>query len=231
LRQPDTGTLRYLDQRYVIAVGDVHGCDQALAALLEVLLPLKQRVVFLGDYVDRGPDSIRVVELLIAAKAARPDWVFLLGNHEIMLRENLELRIPPIGENTAYDQYAAIGGVPTEHQAFFDSLRLYYESERFTFVHAGPDPETDPHIPIGERAAEELCWSYRVHPEWRGKTIVRGHVVVREPKQHANHVDLDTGCYQGGWLTAGVLDDKAGALVGAVQISFDGRRVQNWRAV
>jgi hypothetical protein len=53
--------------------------------------------------------------------------------------------------------------------------------------------------------------------------IVRGHVVVNEPRQHVNHIDLDTGCYQGGWLTAGILDDTTGCLVAVMQTRQDGR--------
>jgi serine/threonine protein phosphatase 1 len=210
----------------IVAVGDIHGCDKALAALLKIFLPLPNRVVFLGDYVDKGPDSVRVVDLLIAAKAQRPEWVFLVGNHELMFRENLELGIPSIGENTAYEQYESIGGMPPDHRAFFGSLQLCYESESFSFVHAGPDPDIDPSIPLGRRTAEELCWSYRVHPDWSGKAIVRGHVVVKDPRQHAKLIELDTGCYQGGWLTAGILDDKNGQLVGAVQASTDGLKLR-----
>lgn len=208
----------------ILAVGDVHGCDVALARLLDELLPISQRTVFLGDYIDRGPNSIRVVELLVAAKARRPDWIFLLGNHELMLRENLELGIPPIGENTAYEQYRAIGGVPTDHQAFFDSLFSYWESERFLFVHGGV--EDNPHLPINEHATEELVWCYNVHPGWTGKTIVRGHVVVKEPRQAGNHIDLDTGCCEGGWLTAGILDDSAAFLIGVFQTLCDGAAIR-----
>ena len=204
----------------IFAVGDIHGCDAALKSMLHFLLPLKQRCVFLGDYIDRGPSSIRVIEQLVSAKISRPDWVFLLGNHELMLRDNLRLKIPTIGENTGYEQYMAIGGIPAAHQAFFEGLLPYFESDQFLFVHGGVG--SNPHLPIDQYATEELVWTEDVHPDWNGKTIVRGHRVVELPEQLTGSINLDTGCYKRRWLSAGILCDRTGQLLVAYQTSFDG---------
>ena len=208
----------------LIAIGDIHGCDEALSILLHEFTSRSNSCIFLGDYLDRGPSSINVIDQLIKAKAARPDWIFLTGNHEQMLVDSLRSNIAPIGDNTAYDQYGAIGGVPPDHKAFLDSLLPWWESERFLFVHGGI--EKYPHLPIGEHEVEELVWTYLISNEWAGKTIVRGHLIVDQPKQHDNYIDLDTGCCCApeGWLTAGILDDSSGKLVGYFQVSTSGNK-------
>ena len=81
---------------HILAVGDIHGRADLLARVLGEILPQtppETRLVFLGDYIDRGPQSAQVVEALIEFKARRPDTVFLLGNHEWMLLEALAGRL------------------------------------------------------------------------------------------------------------------------------------------
>src|SRR5688572_6473734 len=75
----------YVAAMRLLAIGDVHGCCTALTALWRVVQPTgRDTVVFLGDYVDRGPESRQVLDLLVA-EAARPNRIFLRGNHEIMM--------------------------------------------------------------------------------------------------------------------------------------------------
>lgn len=193
----------------IFAIGDIHGWHRSLASILEILLPLPNRAVFLGDYVDRGPSSISVVDHLVVAKAARPDWVFILGNHELMLRDNIRMNIAPIGDRTAYAEYKAVGGIPESHQQFFDSLILYHESEKFLFVHGGIG--SHPHIPIDQRTVDELCWTEVIDPEWKGKIIVRGHVELEEPQQFPNYI----GCCTRSEPSVAILDDRSGQLVGS----------------
>lgn len=66
----------------IIAFGDIHGCFQALEKAVEIAKKLKAKVVFLGDYIDRGPDSIKTLDVLMKVKEENPDWVFLRGNHD-----------------------------------------------------------------------------------------------------------------------------------------------------
>ncbi|RZA27017.1 MAG: serine/threonine protein phosphatase, partial [Proteobacteria bacterium] len=204
----------------IIAVGDIHGCDVALERLLSLLIDLPNRVVFLGDYVDRGACSPRVIGLLIMAQLRRPDWVFLVGNHEVMLMEDVRLNLPPFGDDSGYEQYVAIGGLPATHMRFIEGLEIFWESESFLFVHGGIEGEIDK--PVAEHTLDELTWSYTIHKGWAGKRIVRGHFVVREPEQHSNHINLDTGCVFEGWLSAGVLDDRTGDLKGSIQVDIGG---------
>lgn len=96
----------------IIAVGDIHGCDEALEVLLSVLLRWPGTCVFLGDYLDRGPSSVRVIELLHNARKQRPDWKFLMGNHEAMFLDILESGLDILTPDSAAEEYAQIGAVP-----------------------------------------------------------------------------------------------------------------------
>lgn len=209
------------EKRHIIAVGDIHGCDFALLRLMFVLKQLPCRSVFLGDYLDRGPSSPNVIELLIEAQAARPDWLFLLGNHEDMFLSDIKECLEFFNKDKAGEQYRKLGGVPNDHMKFLQDLLPWWESKRFLFVHAGI--EHDPHLPVENHELDELLWTYNVSKEWRGNTIVRGHQVVKRPKQHHNQIDLDTGCCFGGALTAGILDDANGRLIGFIQADNDGK--------
>lgn len=206
--------------KHIIAVGDIHGCDFALLRLMSVLKQLPCRCVFLGDYLDRGPSSPEVIEQLIQAQMARPDWIFLLGNHEDMFLSDIEKNISFFRKDTAGEQYREMDGVPNEHLKFLHELLPWWESNRFLFVHGGID--RDPHLPVEQHELDELLWAYNVSKEWRGKTIVRGHRVVKRPRQHHNQIDLDTGCCFDGALTAGILDDESGRLIGFIQTDNEG---------
>lgn len=134
--------------------------------------------------------------------------------------QDVELDLPPFGDDSGYEQYNALGGLPTTHRRFIEDLEIYWESESFLFVHGGIEAEAEK--PVAEHSIDELTWSYTIHKDWTGKRIVRGHFVVKEPEQHANHINLDTGCVYEGWLTAGVLDDGTGALKGSIQVDIGG---------
>ena len=143
-----------------------------------------------------------------------------MGNHEEMFLTDLENNSHGLDADSAGEQYEAVGGVPAKHRDFLEALLPWYQSDRFLFVHGGI--AKDVHLPVGQHDLDELLWTYNVSTEWRGKTIVRGHQVVRNPRQHHNQIDLDTGCCFGRRLTAGILDDESGLMVGYVQATFDG---------
>ncbi len=208
------------ETRYLIAIGDIHGCNEALEVLLTQLIRLPYRCVFLGDYLDRGPSSVSVIKQLIEVKAQRPEWKFLMGNHEEMFLTDLDCCTDVFDADSAGEQYAAIGGVPAYHRQFLEDLSPWWQSNKFLFVHGGI--KKDVHLPVEKHELDELLWTYDVSPEWTGKTIVRGHQVVRNPRQHHNQIDLDTGCCFGRRLTAGILDDASGLMVGYLQATYDG---------
>lgn len=207
-------------KKYLVAIGDVHGCDEALEALLSELRQLPYPCVFLGDYLDRGPSSVNVITQLIEAQTKRADWKFLMGNHEEMFLTDLDRRTRMFAADSAGEQYAAIGGISADHRRFLEGLLPWWQSDKFLFVHGGI--KKDVHLPVEQHDLDELLWTYDVSTDWAGKTIVRGHQVVRKPRQHHNQVDLDTGCCFRRRLTAGILDDVSGLMVGYIQATYEG---------
>lgn len=207
----------------IVAIGDVHGCHHALQRLIQELEGLAYPCVFLGDYLDRGPSSIRVIDLLISAKKHNPDWKFLMGNHEQMFIEDLESGTQAFDDDCALTEYSAYGGIPDTHERFIRELLPWHESKKFLFLHGGIASNVE--LPVEKHELDELLWTYKISPLWQGKTIVRGHQIVNKPRQHNRQIDLDTGCFMGRFLTAGILDDDTGQLIGYLQSSFDGKKI------
>lgn len=203
----------------IIAIGDVHGCSAALAALVRAIAPTPlDTLVFLGDYIDRGPDSRGVVEQVIGL-AGRCSVVPLLGNHEEMLLAALEghseLRYwLKFGGTEALASYGYRAGpevrpadlralIPAEHLRFLKGCRDYFETVRHVFVHAYYEPDR----PLHEQSWGGLRWAslpITPKPHCSGKVAVVGHT----PQRSSELLDLgflkciDTLCHGGGWLTA-----------------------------
>lgn len=200
----------------IIAIGDVHGCSAALAALVQAIDPTPlDTLVFLGDYIDRGPDSRGVVEQVIALEQRRI-MVPLLGNHEEMLLAALEckdnlrywLKFGGMDALTSYgyrgeDPSAADvrSVIPAEHVQFIKKCRDYFETVRHFFVHAYYEPD----MPLHQQQWAGLRWESLPPIPARhcsGKVAIVGHT------PHAEILDLgylkciDTCCHGGGWLTA-----------------------------
>jgi Calcineurin-like phosphoesterase. len=197
----------------LFAIGDIHGCWTALQTLLKcVSIGPEDRIVTLGDYVDRGPDSCAVVDWVMT-RFAQGTLVPLRGNHEIMMLDALCNRMPlrlwlQFGGRQALDSYAPdrTGGepedVPIEHIRFLsDKLLPYYETERFLFVHATIDART----PLSRQPEESLYWN-RFHsqkPLPSGKIVICGHTAQKSghPANVGYAICLDTWAYGKGWLT------------------------------
>jgi serine/threonine protein phosphatase 1 len=191
----------------LLAVGDVHGRPDLLQTLLQRVVPTPDdQTVFLGDYIDRGPDPYGVIEYLLDFGKKLPDTIFLKGNHEAMLLDFLAGRNQLLyllnGGATTLMGYRQDGHIriPPAHQAFFDSLRLWYETSRFIFVHAGLRPG----LPPARQDPEDLLWIREEFLEsdydW-GKTVVFGHTPVATPYFAENRIGLDTGAGHGRTLT------------------------------
>jgi serine/threonine protein phosphatase 1 len=202
-----------------IAVGDIHGCSAALAALLDALRPgPDDTLVALGDYIDRGPDSRGVLDQLVAL-AGRCVLVPLLGNHEEMLLAALEGQSElnywlKFGGTAALASYGYSGGpdirpgdlralIPGEHLDFVKRCRDYFETVGHIFVHAYYEPDR----PLREQSWGGLRWASLPPIPARhcsGKVAVVGH----SPQKSGEVLDLgffkciDTYCHGGGWLTA-----------------------------
>jgi serine/threonine protein phosphatase 1 len=195
-----------------IAIGDVHGCSRALAAVIEAIDPGPEDVlVFLGDYIDRGPDTRGVVELVIGLRR-RCRLVPLLGNHEDLLLGVLADRHPlpwllGIGGNETLDSYGvgrALHLIPEDHLEFFESCLDYYETPTHIFLHANYDPD----LPLDQQPWPRLRWeslrSVIPGPHRSGKTVILGHTSQKDGRVlDLGHLKcIDTFCYGGGWLTA-----------------------------
>jgi len=183
----------------IFAIGDVHGCLSMLKVLVGKLPIAKEdAIVFLGDYIDRGPESKGVVDFVIDLKT-KHNVVCLMGNHERMLLDylcgmNRKLYLYNGGVATL-DSYG--GSIPQNHIDFFESLLPYYETEDYFFVHAGVVKNR----PLGMQLEEVSLW---VRDEFIdsdydfGKIIVFGHTPFKEPLIHKNKIGIDTGaCFDG----------------------------------
>jgi serine/threonine protein phosphatase 1 len=208
----------------ILAVGDIHGRYDLLEQVLDRLAPRfgpQTRLVFLGDYIDRGPDSRQVVERLIALGRERPETVFLKGNHEELLLDALEGRrvelwllnggletLASYGLDHEAPTAETIARLPAGHLEFFRGLRLYFESDSYVLVHAGVDPE----LGLAEQDARDLLWirdQFFQAPGHRlGKTVVFGHTPFEEPLRRPGLIGIDTGAVYDNALTCVKLPEE-----------------------
>jgi len=203
-------------------IGDIHGCLRELEDLLEKL-PGDARLIFVGDYIDRGPDAKGVIERLMAESQRS---IFLRGNHEQMLLdyfhepENPDTLIwlksvnggPQTLASYGLGPGAAYEDLPASHRGFIEGLPLYYEGDDFIAVHAGVNVAIHR---LEDQAADDLLYirmNWINHEAaWPGKHVVYGHTPARylfgRERQHEiirgkNSTGIDTGCVYGGSLTA-----------------------------
>lgn len=195
------------------AIGDIHGCLGALKQLIEKLpLDDEDKIVFIGDYIDRGLESRGVVDFLIAL-SANHNCVFIRGNHEQMLLDYVAKRDDGKiwafnGMRQTVDSYGGLGNLPGYHMDFFNETRYLYEYDKWVFVHAGVRPG----ISLKGQDSNDLIWireEFVYSPEpLKNKTVVFGHTpFLSGPLIHDSKVGIDTGCVYGGILTAIRIDD------------------------
>jgi len=234
--KPPPMIARVPDATRVYAIGDIHGCVDQLRALHQAILQdvagtTAERLVavYLGDYVDRGPESRKTVELLLEEPLPGFDSIHLIGNHEAFLLEFLEDRIfalswlknggyatcfsygvdpaaPPEGvDHLTWLHQSLIDRMPETHHRFFHALHASHIEGDYLFVHAGIRPG----LPIEGQDLDDLLWirePFLSSNEDFGKIVVHGHTPVEEPELRANRIGLDTGVVYGGKLTALVLE-------------------------
>lgn len=202
----------------LIAIGDIHGCYAELTELLERVEPAKEdQLVFLGDLVNRGPDSLRVIDLARQHRA-----LCLLGNHELRLLNYRRTKDPEYLKESDEDTYAKLR---PEDWAFLEQMPLTHSVEELqtVFVHGGFLPsepwQNQPANVVTriqvidregrprKRADCEDCPAWA--DLWSGPPfVVYGHTPRSEIYKLKWSVGIDTACVMGGYLTAYILPEK-----------------------
>lgn len=198
-----------MNEGRLIAIGDIHGCSVALATLIEAIQPTPlDTLVFLGDYIDRGPDSLGVIDQIIRL-SDQCQVVPLLGNHEEMLlgalegKDNVGFWLKFGGRETLASYGTDADVIPSQHIRFIKGCRNYYETVGHIFVHAFFEPD----LPLHQQKWDGLRWASLPpdpKPHCSGKVAIVGHTAQKS----GEILDLgcvkciDTFCHGGGWLTA-----------------------------
>jgi serine/threonine protein phosphatase 1 len=213
------------------AVGDIHG---SLSKLRKLLSRCEEHAggrsvtfVFLGDYIDRGPDTAGVIGSLIDLQAkGRERVIALMGNHEAMALDVIDGNVPEEvwlsqGGAATLKSYAVARprDLPRQHVDWLRSLRLTYDDGRRFFVHAGVDPEK----PLHAQENEDLIWirePFLSHSGDYGRLIVHGHTPLPTgtPDLRSNRLNLDTGAVYGGPLTAALFDTTQVKPIAFIQV-------------
>lgn len=191
----------------LFAIGDIHGEITKLSNLIEKINPSDtDTIIFIGDYIDRGENSKLVIEFLIKLSESF-QCIFLKGNHEWMLnraflsRKDLDLWLNNGGVETILN-YGSMSNILPIHNDFFNSLKLYHETDDYIFVHAGLEPG----IPIHLQHEETLLWirdPFLNAPTGLDKIVIHGHSPILEPICFdGDKINIDTGAVYGGYLTA-----------------------------
>lgn len=194
----------------LIAIGDIHGCSEALRQMLAAIAPQPaDTIVTLGDYVDRGPDARGVIDQLIDLDS-RCRLIPLLGNHEEMFLDVLAGKPPyswlQFGGNQTLDSYGFSGDldvIPASHRDFLHDCLDAWESDAFLFTHGNYLAD----LPLERQTVKILRWTnLREHipdPHCSGKTAIVGHTANKSGEiVDLGHLKcLDTYCYGGKWLT------------------------------
>lgn len=189
----------------LIAIGDIHGCPKSLDALLDRINPSSDdHLLFIGDYIDRGPDSKAVIDRLLDLRE-EVECTFLRGNHEAMMLGYLDSGAFNLwrvnGGISTLQSYANEGesefDIPESHAEFVRNTKLYHETDDFFFVHAGLKAHLTIEKNLEEGDEKVFLWE-RGHLEaseyaWE-KPVVCGHTPRPEPINRDKLILIDTGC-------------------------------------
>lgn len=196
-------------------IGDIHGCRDMLEFMLGKIPwdPLKDNLIFLGDYIDRGNDSKGVLDLLIKIKNVSQNVQFLMGNHEKMFLDYIsDVDVETFlfnGGTATLNSYSNNGelDLPPEHYSFLNSLDTMVELEDYYIVHAGFRPDTG----VDEQTEIDKLWIREkfIYSDYDfGKKVVFGHTPFSSPLVMANKIGVDTGAVYGNKLTCLELPDE-----------------------
>jgi serine/threonine protein phosphatase 1 len=219
----------------IYAIGDVHGCADLLEQTFSGIdqhrkdYPIANTVeIMLGDYIDRGPRSYDVIEL-VTSRRVRGRMICLMGNHEAyllhFLRDPTSLAewqryggletlmsygLAPSLSSSPEDQKQLAASLaerlPAHHYEFLMALPLYFDYGDYFFVHAGVRPG----IAMSDQRAEDLLLirdDFLLHKGAFGKVVVHGHTPVSQPEIYNNRINIDTGAFATGNLTCAVFEN------------------------
>lgn len=222
--------------RLVFAIGDIHGRRDLLAMMRQKIHDYcaaadnyQKTVIFLGDYIDRGPDSAAVIDEIMAGFGDGFDVVCLRGNHEQMaldfLRESdiggawldynnggrctlasYGVEEPKYFTDMPKTQQQFKSLLPAEHLEFLAQLPLHFTVGDYFFTHAGVHPNRA----IDKQLPDDLLWirePFLSSNKDYGKVIVHGHTIVAHPEFKSNRIAIDTGAYWSGVLSAVALHE------------------------
>lgn len=200
----------------VLVFGDIHGMLHKLQALITKVKPTTaDKLIFLGDYIDRGSNAKGVIDSILSMREVGWDVVTLLGNHEEMLLDYLENPADSVVfmHNGGYETLESYGfpskRIPKEHLGFLYDLRLSYFWEDYFFCHAGAVPG----VALESQERDDLLWIRRAFIDsdydW-GKKVVYGHTTISNcPNVQKNKIGIDTGACFGGKLTCLILPGES----------------------
>jgi serine/threonine protein phosphatase 1 len=201
-----------MDDAKIFIVGDIHGCLDMLNRLMDSIAwrPEKDRVIFIGDYIDRGENPKGVVDYILALKACSPNVDCLIGNHEALFLDYLngshEASYIRNGGWNTLRSYETVKGseeeplLPPDHMTFFQSLTPYLELDDYYVVHAG----FRPYVPIEQQSLQDMIWirdPFLLSRFYFGKKVIFGHTPFLEPLVMENKIGIDTGAVMGHKLT------------------------------
>ena len=250
----------HIGRRPLYAIGDVHGCYDLLHALLgQIARDAKERysgttpmLVLCGDYVDRGPESARVLAALAwLARASAVEARLLEGNHEAMLRmfidcpgkhakwlafggrqtlESYGVAVPETVETEstlAELRDALLDVMPVSHHSLLQRLESMVQVGDYTFVHAGVRPG----VPLKQQTHDDLLWireEFLDHPRPATSVIVHGHTWLdNRPTIMPHRIGIDTGAYETGVLTGLRIANDAIETIQAVRDQVIGVQCSN----
>lgn len=223
--------------RRLYAIGDIHGrLDLLTEMLARIRADLAARphlhplLVFLGDYIDRGPEVRGVIEALMALRDNALPVRFLLGNHDSYVQAYLDdpdwydrtyhWLHENMGGNATLASYGVPGAsserpeetrdafaraFPKQHMAFIDACELMVPVGGYLFVHAGIRPG----VPLAHQVRDDLIWirePFLSSERDFGVKVVHGHTIVPAVEHRGNRIAVDTGAVRTGVLSAVVLE-------------------------
>ena len=201
-------------------IGDIHGCHTSLTQLLQKVTHRADTLVFLGDYVDRGPNSKEVVTTILSLQKTHGRVIALMGNHDYLFQQYLtgqdSTLFLQVGGRQTLASYGLLPSaesdeiarrIPSTHLAFLKNLPLHWEDQHAIYVHAGLQPGRH----LSQQTPQWCLWAREqfIHTTFDfGKPVVFGHTVFSEPLLASNRIGIDTGAVYGGRLTALLLPER-----------------------